>query len=58
MNNYGFFKGTRYYGKIIVISLSENEKQIFTQTVRWLSDKFNCSAVVLEPQQQEFSIDP
>nr|WP_236733114.1 winged helix-turn-helix domain-containing protein [Clostridioides difficile] len=46
------------YGKILVISLSENEEQIFTQTVKWLSDKLNCSAVVLEPQQQEFSIDP
>ncbi|MDN9460447.1 winged helix-turn-helix domain-containing protein [Clostridioides difficile] len=46
------------YGKILVISLSDNDEQIFNQTVKWLSDKLNCSAVVLEPQQQGFSIDP
>ena len=46
------------YGKILVVSLSDNEEQIFKQTVKWLSDKLNCSAVVLELQQQEFSIDP
>ncbi|HBG7071624.1 winged helix family transcriptional regulator [Clostridioides difficile] len=59
-NNKSFIKQKEVlsYGKILVISLSENEEQIFTQTVKWLSDKLNCSAVVLEPQQQEFSIDP
>lgn len=46
-------------GKILVVSLSDNEEQIFNQTVKWLSDKLNCSTVVLEQQQQKrFSLDP
>lgn len=43
--------------KILVISLSDNEEKVFNQTVKWLSDKLNCSAVVLEQQQQRFSLD-
>lgn len=46
------------YGKILVVSLSDNEEQIFNQTIKWLSDKLDCSAVVLEQQQQIFSLDP
>ena len=35
-------------GKILVISLSDDEEQVFNQIVKWLSDKLNCSAVALE----------
>ena len=46
-------------GKILVVSISDNEEQIFNQTVKWLSNKLNCSTVVLEQQQQKgFSLDP
>lgn len=45
-------------GKILIVSLSDNEESIFNQIVKWLSDKLNCSAVVLEQQQQNFSLDP
>jgi len=41
-----------------VVSISDDEEQIFNQTIKWLSDKFNCSAVVLEQQQKGFSLDP
>lgn len=45
------------YGKILVVSLSDNEEQIFNQTIKWLSDKLNTSAIILEQQQQGFSLD-
>lgn len=41
-----------------MVSLSDNEEQVFKKTVEWLSDSLNSTPILLKQQEQEFCINP
>lgn len=51
-------KGGRYNGKILVVSFSETEEQIFQQTVEWLSSKFSSPPTFIKQSVNGFHLDP
>lgn len=51
-------KGGGVCGKILVVSFSETEEQIFQQTVEWLSSKMETTPVLIKEQINGFHIDP
>ena len=46
------------HGKLLVISLSDNEEEVFKKTLEWLSNEFVTSPIQLKQYTSEFSIDP
>lgn len=46
------------YGKIIIVEFTENEIQLFQQTVEWLSSILNSSPTFIRQEKIEFHIDP
>lgn len=47
-----------YYGKILVVSFSETEEQIFQQTVKWLSSILTSSTTFMKQTVNGFHLDP
>ena len=46
------------HGKLLVISLSDNEEEVFKKTLEWLSNELVTSPIQLKQYTPEFSIDP
>ena len=46
------------HGKLLVISLSDNEEEVFKKALEWLSNKLVTSPIQLKQYTPEFSIDP
>ena len=46
------------HGKLLVISLSDNEEEVFKKALEWLSNELVTSPIQLKQYTPEFSIDP
>ena len=51
-------KSIRLHGKLLVISLSDNEEEVFKKALEWLSNELVTSPIQLKQYTPEFSIDP
>lgn len=51
-------EGVIYYGKVLIVEFSDNEEQIFQQTVEWLFSKLSSTPALIKQQATDFHIDP
>lgn len=46
-----------FYGKLLVVSVNDNEECLFQQTVKWLFSKFDSTPILIEKKVTGFDID-